>query len=97
MFKVSSFWILASVFLVTMIVSCVAAPVQEMSDARQAIQAASKSTRPLHINDELLKAQRMLKDAESALAEGEYKKAREKAQAARDYAMQAQKVVHNIE
>lgn len=77
---------------------CVAAPVQEMSDARQAIQAAKDiNGSSASGNASLSRAQQLLKDAESALEEGEYKKARLKARDARESALQAQKVAHNSE
>jgi PBP1b-binding outer membrane lipoprotein LpoB len=97
MFKIAFLRVFALVFITLIIVGCVSAPVQEMSDARQAIRAASNSAGQPQLNDDLLKARHLLKDAESALAEGEYKEAREKAEAARDFAMQAQKVARNIE
>lgn len=77
---------------------CVAAPVQEMSDARQAIQAAKDiNGSSVPGNASLSRAQQLLKDAEFALEEGAFKKARLKAQAAWKSALQAQKVAHNSE
>lgn len=71
--------------------SCVSAPVQEMSDARQAIQAAKEAGAQPGSQPNLQKAESLLKDAELALENGEYKKARSTAIEARNEAMQAQK------
>ena len=73
--------------------SCVSAPVQEMSDARQAIQAAKEAGARPDSQHNLQKAESLIKDAELALENGEYKKARSTAVEARNEAMQAQKDV----
>ena len=70
-------------------VACAGAPVQEMSDARQAIAAA----RQAHVDDkaaaDLAHAQQFLDAAQKALDAGEYSTAREDAQLARQYALRA--------
>ena len=72
--------------------SCASAPVQEMSDARQAIQAAREAgTQSGTQSSSLEKAEALLKEAELSLENGEYKKARLTAVQARDEALQAQK------
>ncbi|WP_455365567.1 hypothetical protein [Kaarinaea lacus] len=72
--------------------SCASAPVQEMSDARQAIQAAREAAAQSGAQSpSLKKAEDLLKEAELSLENGEYKKARVTAVHARDEAMQAQK------
>jgi len=73
-----------------LVVSCASAPVQEMSDARQAIQAAKEAGVPSE-QPNLMKAEALLKDAESALQELDYKKAKHTAKQARNEAVQAQK------
>ena len=75
--------------------ACVSAPVQEMSDARQAIQAAKEAGAEAQPNTQvnLEKAESLLKEAELALENGEYKKARSTAVEARNEAMQAQRNV----
>jgi len=74
-----------------LLVSCASAPVQEMSDARQAIQAAKEAGATSENQPNLMHAEVLLKEAETALQEGEYKKAKRTAKAARNEAMQAQK------
>ena len=71
--------------------ACAGIPVQEMSDARQAIQAAREAGAESHSQDKLQKAEQHLEDAKQALEQGEYKRARLSANAAKAEAMQAQK------
>ena len=73
------------------LLSCVSAPVQEMSDARQAIQAARESNPDGLTQENLVKAESLLKEAEAALENGEYKKARLTATEARNEAIKAQR------
>ena len=72
------------------LISCVSAPVQEMSDARQAIQAAKESNPAGNSQENLIKAESLLKEAEAALESGEYKKAKLTATEARNEAIKAQ-------
>lgn len=72
-----------------LVVACAGAPVQEMSDARQAIAAA----REVHADDkaatDFARAQQYLDAAQKALDAGDYSTAREDAQLARQYALRA--------
>jgi len=70
--------------------ACASAPVQEMSDARQAIQVAKSVGVDEHTQSNLVQAKKLLKKAEHALHSGEYKEARVNALAARQEALQAQ-------
>ncbi|MGD8941061.1 MAG: DUF4398 domain-containing protein [Gammaproteobacteria bacterium] len=72
------------------ITACATAPVQEMSDARQAIQAAKSVGADEFSQSNLVEAKKLLKKAEHALHSGEYKQARVNALAAKEEAMQAQ-------
>jgi len=74
---------------------CASAPVQEMSDARQAIQAAKEAGASAETQPNLQKAENLLKEAESALENGEYKKAKLTATEARNEALKAQKTIVN--
>ncbi|WP_455375067.1 DUF4398 domain-containing protein [Kaarinaea lacus] len=76
--------------LLMALISCVSAPVQEMSDARQAIQAAKEGGANPDSTANLTKAESLLKEAEAALESGEYKKARLTATEARNEAIKAQ-------
>lgn len=70
--------------------ACATVPVQEMSDARQAVEAARRITAASQDSPALRSAEVLLQNAEQALAEGNYKQARKDAAAAREQAMAAQ-------
>lgn len=70
--------------------ACAGIPVQEMSDARQAVEAAREAGAQTYAPDELRSAENLLQRAEDALGEGYYKQAREDAEAAREQAVNAQ-------
>lgn len=71
---------------------CAGAPVQEMSDARQALRAADKAGAEEHAPDLMAEAERLLASARSNLYKGEYRVARDEAAQARDKAMEARRV-----
>ena len=81
--------IICTVLMLT-ITGCATAPVQEMSDARQAIQAAKSVGVDEHSQSNLVQAKILLEKAEHALHTGEYKQARVNALAAKEEAIQAQ-------
>lgn len=88
--KLMSLPLMLSVLI--LLLSCASAPVQEMSDARQAIQAAKEAGAQNGTQSSSLeKAEALLKEAELSLENGEYKKARHTAVQARDEALRAQK------
>lgn len=70
--------------------ACVTAPpVQEMSDARQAIQAAEAVGASAKAPERFIQAQESIEQAESALQSGDYRKAREQAVRAKHNALEA--------
>ncbi len=71
------------------LIACTAAPVQEMSDARQAIQAAHAAGADTLAHDQFSQARALLEQAEQELESGHYRKARRNAMAARSHAMSA--------
>lgn len=79
-------------FLVFVLVlaACAGVPVQEMSNARQAVEAARKVGADTRASKELQSAETLLQSAEQALQEGDYKQARRDAEASRDQAVEAQ-------
>jgi hypothetical protein len=81
--------------ILLLLFSCATAPVQEMSDARQAIQAAKEAGMQSPQPPDLLKAETLLNEAEVALQNGDYESARAKAKQARKAALQAQKALNN--
>jgi Na+-transporting methylmalonyl-CoA/oxaloacetate decarboxylase gamma subunit len=58
------------------LVACAGAPVQEMSDARQAIQAARAAGAPTRAPDDFSAAQAAIQRAESHLQQHEYSSAK---------------------
>ncbi len=70
--------------------ACAGVPVQEMSDARQAVEAARQADARIYAPEELQAAENLLQRAEEALTEGYYRQAREDAEAAREQAVSAQ-------
>ena len=60
---------------------CVGAPVQEMSNARQAVRAAQQAGGAKYAPDAMAEAERLLKNAKANQSKGEYRVAREEARA----------------
>ena len=80
----------AIILLTLLIASCVAGPpVQEMSDARQAIAAAEESNAATLAPDELDEARRLLEQAETQLRARYYGLAQTSAIQARSRAVEA--------
>ena len=75
-------------------VACTTPPVQEMSDARQAIEAAEKANGAKLAPDSLNDAHRFLADAERQIQEESYGQARMNAVRAKNRATQA---LHSIQ
>lgn len=68
---------------------CAAAPVQEMSDARQAIQAARAAGAQVYSPDALSAAAALMQRAQKQLELGQYRQARQAALAAKNKALAA--------
>ena len=71
------------------LVACAGAPVQEMSNARQAIKAARDAANQLSTPPSLVEAEALLNRAEDSLQRRAYKAARRDAIAARGKAAEA--------
>lgn len=71
---------------------CAGAPVQEMSNARQAVRAAERAGATAHAPEELDEARRLLKEAEINLRHGDYRAARDEAELSREKAVAARRV-----
>ena len=69
--------------------ACATAPVQEMSDARQALRSAEAAGAVERSPDAFSTAQRLLRDAQMNLEAGAYENARRLALDARDEAIRA--------
>lgn len=75
-------------------IGCAGAPVQEMSNARQAIKAARDAGAQQVAPQKLNEAQSLLEQAESSLQKGAYAAARRSAIAARSKAADALRAAH---
>ena len=71
------------------VTSCASAPVQEMSDARQALQSAEEVGAPVKAASVYTQARELLEQAERELQAGDYKMARKHALEAKEYAIRA--------
>ncbi len=76
--------------LAGLLTACAGIPFQEMSDARQAVEAARQAGARSYSPEELLSAENLLQRAEVALSDGLFRQAREDAEAAREMAVSAQ-------
>jgi hypothetical protein len=68
---------------------CAGVPVQEMSNARQAVQAAQKAGGAKYAPEAMAEAEKLLASAKANLKKGEYRPARDEAELAREKAMEA--------
>ncbi len=74
------------------LVACATAPTQEMSDARQAVQAAKEAGARQHVPELLKSAEQQLEQAGVGLHQHDYRTARKEALAARTHAFDAQEM-----
>jgi hypothetical protein len=72
-----------------LLTACAGAPVQEMSDARQAVAAAEQTLAGKPASPALQSAKQYLQAAQAALDSGDYSTAREDAQRAKQLALHA--------
>jgi Domain of unknown function (DUF4398) len=84
---------LAVLVAMASLTGCAGAPVQEMSNARQAVRAAEKAGAAKHAPEQLAEAQALLKSAETNLRHRDFRMAREEAERARSKAIEARRVV----
>jgi hypothetical protein len=71
---------------------CAGWPVQEMSDARQAVVAAQKAGAEQYAPGILAEAQRLLASAKASSNKGDYRSARDEADQAREKAIEARQI-----
>jgi len=76
---------------------CAGWPVQEMSNARQAIVAAEKAGAEQYAPKDLAEARKLLASAKSHSGKGDYRTAREEADLARDKAIEARKLAEQAQ
>ncbi|MGH8293389.1 MAG: DUF4398 domain-containing protein [Gammaproteobacteria bacterium] len=78
--------------VVLAVVACAGAPVQEMSNARQAVAAARQMGAAHTASREMTEAESLLQAAQAALDKGDYGTARADAMHARDHAVKALRI-----
>jgi hypothetical protein len=76
---------------------CAGWPVQEMSNARQAIVAAEKAGAEKYAPQTLAEAQKLLASAKSHSSKGDYRTAREEAEQAREKAIEARRAAEQAQ
>lgn len=81
--------VLPGAVLLILLGACAGIPVQELSDARQAVRAAEEVGADDHAPIHYERAETLLGRAERAMAAGEYEKARGEAIFAREEALKA--------
>jgi hypothetical protein len=81
--------LIPSAVLLILLGACAGIPVQEISDARQAVRAAEEVGADRHAPIHYERAETLLGRAERALAAGDYEKARGEATFAREEALKA--------
>ena len=79
----------SSLAALMLLAACAGAPVQEMSDARQAVAAAEQTLAGKPASPSLQSAKQYLEAAQAALDGGDYSIARQDAQFARQLALRA--------
>lgn len=80
---------LAAMTAALVLAACAGAPVQEMSDARQAVAVAEQTLAGKPASPDLASAHQYLQAAQAALDAGDYSTAREDARVARQLALRA--------
>ncbi len=82
--------------VILLLLACSSAPIQEMSDARQAISAASQAGAENRSPSILYRAKQNLIVAENALERGEYNAAKKSALKAKEQAVKARLISVNV-
>jgi hypothetical protein len=81
--------LLAIVALAAAVTGCAGWPVQEMSNARQAISAAQKAGAERYAPDTYAEARKLLSDASASARKGDYRAAHDQAEQSREKAIEA--------
>ena len=84
--------LLVALFAGPLLAGCAGMPLQEMSDARQAIRAAESAGAQKYAPELLVEAKSLVETARQTMQKGEYRQARDEAVLARDKAMEARRV-----
>ena len=85
-------FLLATLVAAPLFAGCAGMPLQQMSDARQAIRAAERAGAEKHAPGLLGEARALVEGARMSMHEGDYREARDDAEQARAKAMEARRV-----
>lgn len=85
-------YLLAMLLAVLMAGGCAGMPLQQMSDARQAIRAAERAGADKHAPELLAEARQLVERARGSMQDGAYREARDDAELARTKAMEARRI-----
>jgi hypothetical protein len=83
---------LVALMAYAMLAGCAGAPIQEMSDARQAIRAAERAGAAKFAPEPLAEAKKLVEQARAQMQQREYREARYAAEEARTKAVQARRI-----
>ncbi len=83
---------LVALMAYAMVAGCAGAPIQEMSDARQAIRAAERAGAAKYAPEPLAEAKKLVEQARAQMQQREYREARYAAEEARTKAVQARRI-----
>ena len=84
-------FLLVALLAAPLLGGCAGMPLQEMSDARQAIRAAERAGAQQYAPDLLSEAKALVETARQDMHKGEYRTAREQADQAREKAVEARR------
>jgi hypothetical protein len=87
--------LIAALFLVGSLGGCAGAPLQQLSDARQAVRAAEKAGAAEYAPDLLDEAKRLVESSRVNLHKGDYRQSRDDADLAREKAMEARRTAES--
>jgi len=85
-------FLLAALLAGPLLAGCAGMPLQQMSDARQAIRAAEHAGAEQHAPELLGEARALVESARQYMHKGEYREARDDAELARAKAMEARRI-----
>jgi len=85
-------FLLAALLVAPLVVGCAGMPLQQMSDARQAIRAAERAGAEKHAPQLLEEARGLVQRASQSMHKGDYREARDGAELARVKAMEARRI-----
>lgn len=85
-------FLLAALSAATLLGGCAGMPLQQMSDARQAIRAAERAGAEKHAPALLAEARTLVESARQSMHKSEYREARDEAELARAKAMEARRI-----